>query len=925
MEAMKADQQNAPASSKQKIHNRCHHHRVGSCGASIPSPHDPENDVPVCNGFNGDVAISRSCTYSQDDLNIHPGAQNYHFNADTFCNEGCKICARRSLPLKSAKQLFKNMKVEPFSNELVTNNSNHQARVRHRSAESITCTSTRSTDYGDDMNNYFQANAHLLQFLSNDSRHEGGGAERADEANGNGVNTSSSQTDDGLGTNCYNENHDQRRSRIWSDYDAVNDEIHTPSSEDDGIATSYNYTSQDLDEGCPDVFHNGIENINDVDASCMTNTMESDDQGDFIETDFVGHSNFDCMNSGDEKNFSSDEDINRYQHSDSNLIGKNCTGACNFDNNHQKETGKKVLQSPVFDRDDSLSEDRTVTSKNNSWKDMHVNDLSDTSVEDNAMDDCVPIINSCDRDINSRLSGVCGSVSHTSDSSIDCAITPESLSLWSPEVEYPELNTIELNHSARGLRAQCADNRGYLDPHSDDDGIGGVGSMEESFNIPNIPNNLNEVFSSDPSSDHEDELYNVSRQTSTSNFDNDENSFQGDDHENSNTDNEDKIFDEGAAAVRHFEEIAFSPDFHQKLRVDEATRGHYSRLLDYALSTSDEDEVPEREAAEPIYVDIGAEDQEASSSIVNGPLLNTETDFDERSASNTLPEHSRLVHKKLHKNSIQKIMVWSEYEAYISQVKQIGWSACGPTAVINVLKAFDVFCDKEKVNSVIKTNLRAEKASVPEYLLSRSVAGTTSPDLIAGINSLTDGAIYGRFFSFYPRRKVDILRWLGYWISRGAVPLVTLNLQKAVPPGWVTPDAWHHQMVYGVGPKGVYLTNPLEIVPVSIIEQQLCSESVLLVRRSDVLTRWTDDCDLSQLISVEDPRWREMNVLGQAVSVLREANTPGFQGYKLPWTSHICIPAVYKAGVSLYVKRDSESYKELLALEELPLTKEKKD
>jgi hypothetical protein len=38
-------------------------------------------------------------------------------------------------------------------------------------------------------------------------------------------------------------------------------------------------------------------------------------------------------------------------------------------------------------------------------------------------------------------------------------------------------------------------------------------------------------------------------------------------------------------------------------------------------------------------------------------------------------------------------------------------------------KAFDVFCDKEKVNCVIKTNLRAEKASVPEYLLSRSVAG----------------------------------------------------------------------------------------------------------------------------------------------------------------------------------------------------------
>ena len=30
-------------------------------------------------------------------------------------------------------------------------------------------------------------------------------------------------------------------------------------------------------------------------------------------------------------------------------------------------------------------------------------------------------------------------------------------------------------------------------------------------------------------------------------------------------------------------------------------------------------------------------------------------------------------------------MIWSEYEAYVLQVKQIGVSACGATAVINVL------------------------------------------------------------------------------------------------------------------------------------------------------------------------------------------------------------------------------------------------
>ena len=37
----------------------------------------------------------------------------------------------------------------------------------------------------------------------------------------------------------------------------------------------------------------------------------------------------------------------------------------------------------------------------------------------------------------------------------------------------------------------------------------------------------------------------------------------------------------------------------------------------------------------------------------------------------------------------------------------------------------------------------------------------------------------------------------------GAVPLATLNYQCGVPPGAIVPDAWHHQMIYGVGPRGM--------------------------------------------------------------------------------------------------------------------------
>jgi len=41
-------------------------------------------------------------------------------------------------------------------------------------------------------------------------------------------------------------------------------------------------------------------------------------------------------------------------------------------------------------------------------------------------------------------------------------------------------------------------------------------------------------------------------------------------------------------------------------------------------------------------------------------------------------------------SDVEKVMIWKEYEAYLVQVKQIGTSACGPTAVLNVLVCFHI-------------------------------------------------------------------------------------------------------------------------------------------------------------------------------------------------------------------------------------------
>ena len=60
-----------------------------------------------------------------------------------------------------------------------------------------------------------------------------------------------------------------------------------------------------------------------------------------------------------------------------------------------------------------------------------------------------------------------------------------------------------------------------------------------------------------------------------------------------------------------------------------------------------------------------------------------------------------------------------------------------------------------------------------------------------------------------------------------------------------------------------------------------------------------------------------MITTGQAVNVLREEKTPHYPGFRPQLTSHISIPACYKSGVTLYIRKSNPAYKELRALPEL--------
>lgn len=61
-------------------------------------------------------------------------------------------------------------------------------------------------------------------------------------------------------------------------------------------------------------------------------------------------------------------------------------------------------------------------------------------------------------------------------------------------------------------------------------------------------------------------------------------------------------------------------------------------------------------------------------------------------------------------------------------------------------------------------------------------------------------------------------------------------------------------------------------------------------------------------------------ISGQVVNVLREACTAMYQqppNYRAQLTTHISIPAAYKAGITLYVRQNTEVAQELFNAPEL--------
>jgi hypothetical protein len=228
---------------------------------------------------------------------------------------------------------------------------------------------------------------------------------------------------------------------------------------------------------------------------------------------------------------------------------------------------------------------------------------------------------------------------------------------------------------------------------------------------------------------------------------------------------------------------------------------------------------------------------------------------------------------------------------------QLGPSACGATALVNVVQALELEFSPALLQEAVETRLRRPEAPLPDYLVSRGRAGCNHRDLEAAAARVSP-QLLTRFFPFHGR-AVSVAAWLARWIAAGCVPILTLNVQRAAGrPGELPADAWHHQMVWGVADREVYLANPLEVVPERDLAPQLDSPGELLVRRADVVSRGLEPAaDLAQLRELGQ-EWRAMNVLGQVVNLLREERREGREeGGRL--TPHLRIPADYTAGATI--------------------------
>lgn len=240
----------------------------------------------------------------------------------------------------------------------------------------------------------------------------------------------------------------------------------------------------------------------------------------------------------------------------------------------------------------------------------------------------------------------------------------------------------------------------------------------------------------------------------------------------------------------------------------------------------------------------------------------------------------------------------SEEEMRKINTSQIGQSACGPTSVLNVLSSLDYtpIPDPKSLLKFFPARLRDyETKSISKYLYSRAVAGTIHEEIIDTIEKITNNSVMGKFFIINQyENKEKFADWMSQCFKNKIALIFTENLFL------VGNDAWHHQMAYGIKDDQIYMTNSMELVPVTKVISYLTTGPWMIIPKEHIRERNLDEEDI---IELKKDRWECFQVLERILHIK--------SGMRYSFNGNTCfedlmIPYGGIAGISAFCRTDNE-------------------
>ena len=242
----------------------------------------------------------------------------------------------------------------------------------------------------------------------------------------------------------------------------------------------------------------------------------------------------------------------------------------------------------------------------------------------------------------------------------------------------------------------------------------------------------------------------------------------------------------------------------------------------------------------------------------------------------------------------------SENEMKNISINQIGKSACGPTAIINVLNSLDIPSPSpEKILEIVPARLRNyETNNLLEYLISRILAGTNHIDLINALLKITNNNLTAKFFVLNPyENKIKFKNFLYKLFELKCSLIFTENLFL------IGNDAWHHQMSYGIKDNLLYLTNPFETVTINQMFNYITNGNFMIIPKEHVFNRKIEEGDLKEL---EKEKWLNFSVKEQIIKMFKKKKKKKNEKKNVNAFNDLIIPYGGLGGISVFCKNDNK-------------------